>query len=327
MMAALKIPKAFLGYEEQIGAKATLAAEDVRFARTIERLQRIIISELTNIAIVHLLSQGITDERLVDFQLELTNPSSVAEQEKIAIWESKVRLANEILTTQTPTLSSDWVYKTIYGFSDAQIEDERKLVVDDKKRTFRLTQIEAEGNDPVKTGQSFGTAHDLAALQMTQGQDETPDYGDTNFNPNKPFQVTPNANADPNIDPYNIGGRPPEGMKFGQDSHPRGRNPLGAKDLHGSLEQDNTLDHKHKKGPLHREQTESKKNRISKQRVEQISRLLPEKFKKNGKTLMESIGIEGETTESIEKTTESGMLDEHNLDIDDANGKADALNV
>ena len=59
LMAALKIPKAFLGYEEQVGSKATLAAEDVRFARTIERIQRIIVSELTKIAIVHLYVQDI----------------------------------------------------------------------------------------------------------------------------------------------------------------------------------------------------------------------------------------------------------------------------
>ena len=59
MMAALRIPKAFLGYEEGLsGGKATLAAEDVRFARTIERLQKLVVSELVKIGIVHLYSQG-----------------------------------------------------------------------------------------------------------------------------------------------------------------------------------------------------------------------------------------------------------------------------
>jgi len=75
LLAALKIPKAFLGYEEQVGSKATLAAEDVRFARTIERIQRIVVSELTKIAVAHLYSQGFTDSGLVDFDLILTNPS------------------------------------------------------------------------------------------------------------------------------------------------------------------------------------------------------------------------------------------------------------
>ena len=82
MLAALKIPKAFIGYEEGLEGKATLAAEDVRFARTIERIQRIVISELIKLAIVHLYSQGYTDSDLVDFDISLTNPSIVYETEK-----------------------------------------------------------------------------------------------------------------------------------------------------------------------------------------------------------------------------------------------------
>jgi len=69
LLASLRVPKAFLGFDENMGSKATLAAEDVRFARTIERIQRIIISELTKIAVVHLYSQGYTDEELVNFEL------------------------------------------------------------------------------------------------------------------------------------------------------------------------------------------------------------------------------------------------------------------
>ncbi len=75
MLAALKIPKAFLGYEEDLSGKATLASEDVRFAKTVNRVQRILISELNKIAMVHLYAQGYKDASLVDFTLELTNPS------------------------------------------------------------------------------------------------------------------------------------------------------------------------------------------------------------------------------------------------------------
>jgi hypothetical protein len=68
LMASLSLPKAFLGYEEGLsGGKATLAAEDVRFARTIERLQKIIVSELTKIGIVHLYSQGFDDSLTIIF--------------------------------------------------------------------------------------------------------------------------------------------------------------------------------------------------------------------------------------------------------------------
>jgi hypothetical protein len=66
MMAALKVPKAFIGYEEGVEGKATLAQQDIRFARTVERVQKIVLSELTKIAIVHLYSQGYENEDLVN---------------------------------------------------------------------------------------------------------------------------------------------------------------------------------------------------------------------------------------------------------------------
>jgi len=97
MMAALKIPKAFLSYDEDLSGKATLAQEDVRFSRTIQRIQQILISELTKIGIVHLYAQGYRDSSLVDFSLELTNPSTVFEKEKIDIWSNKVSVAKDML--------------------------------------------------------------------------------------------------------------------------------------------------------------------------------------------------------------------------------------
>ena len=106
-MAALKIPKAFLSYDEDLSGKATLAQEDVRFSRTIERIQRIIISELTKIGIVHLYAQGYRDASLVDFSLELTNPSTVFEKEKISIWGDKVNVAKDMI--ENKLFSKKWV--------------------------------------------------------------------------------------------------------------------------------------------------------------------------------------------------------------------------
>ena len=96
MFAALKIPKAFMGYEEDLNAKSTLAAQDIRFARTIERIQRIFVSELTKIAMVHLYSQGFEDKDMLDFELELAPASTIAEQEKMELWDTKVSLASSI---------------------------------------------------------------------------------------------------------------------------------------------------------------------------------------------------------------------------------------
>ena len=162
LFAALKIPKAFLGYEEDIEGKSTLAAQDIRFARTIERLQRIILSELNKIALVHLYTQGYTDETLTNFTLQMASPSIVLEQEKIELLKSKTELAGTML--EQGLVPSDWIYDNVYHFSEDQYDEYRDLSREDATRKFRLAQIEAEGNDPVETGKSYGTPHDLASL-------------------------------------------------------------------------------------------------------------------------------------------------------------------
>ena len=162
LFAALKVPKAFMGYEKDLTGKATLAAEDIRFARTINRIQRIVLSELYKIALVHLYSQGYTGEQLTNFELELTTPSIIYDQEKIALLTQKVDLAQKIMDLKI--LPSDWIYDNVFHFSEDQYDEYRDLIVEDQKRAFRQKQISEEGNDPKVTGKSYGTPHDLASL-------------------------------------------------------------------------------------------------------------------------------------------------------------------
>jgi ribosomal protein S19E (S16A) len=147
LMASLRIPKAFLGYEEGLsGGKATLAAEDVRFARTIERLQKIIVSELTKIGIVHLYSQGFTDADLINFTLELQNPSMIHEQEKIELMSQQLDIAEKAIDTKL--FSRRWIYDNIFDLSDEQKINIFEAIVEDTKQKYRLEQIETEGQDP-----------------------------------------------------------------------------------------------------------------------------------------------------------------------------------
>jgi hypothetical protein len=162
LFAALKVPKAFMGYEKDLTGKATLAAEDIRFARTIDRLQRIILSELYKIALVHLYVQGYKGETLTNFELSLTTPSIIYDQERIMLMKEKVELAKNIMDAQL--LPSDWIYHHIFHFSEDQFDEYRDLILQDAKRKFRLAQVTDEGNDPLETGKSYGTPHDLASL-------------------------------------------------------------------------------------------------------------------------------------------------------------------
>jgi len=207
LLASLRIPKAFLGYEDQVGSKSTLAAEDVRFARTIERIQRIVISELTKIGIVHLYSQGYTDADLVNFELGLTNPSTIYEEEKVELWNNKTSLAGSMLGDGL--VSSDWIYKNIFGFSDEEIKKEDENILIDYKQKFRRSQIENEGNDPEKSGQSQGTPSDMA---MGRTGHELDDEGGS----------PPGG--------WDGAGRPKEVPHYGKDGSARGRDPLGAHD-------------------------------------------------------------------------------------------------
>jgi hypothetical protein len=220
LLASLRVPKAFLGFDENVGGKATLAAEDVRFARTIERIQRIIVSELTKIAVVHLYSQGYTDADLVNFELELASPSTMYEQEKIELFGQKVNLARDMISDKI--LPYNWVYDNVFNFSDKEKIDIENQIIDDQKQKFRHSQIEMEGNDPMETGDAIGTPSDMAAVGV--GQDDA--------------QIPPDTIAGSIFDPFpdepkddrpedEQGGRPKEMNKPFKDSGARGRDPLG----------------------------------------------------------------------------------------------------
>ena len=221
LLASLRVPKAFLGFDENVGGKATLAAEDVRFARTIERIQRIIVSELTKIAVVHLYSQGYTDEDLVNFELNLASPSTMYEQEKIELFGQKVNLARDMI--QDKILPYEWIYDNIFNFSDKQKVEIENQIIDDQKQKFRHSQIEMEGNDPQASGEAIGTPSDMAAVGI--GADDTATPPDTVAGSIfDPFDDGEKEDERPEDEQ---GGRPKEMNKPFKDSGARGRDPLG----------------------------------------------------------------------------------------------------
>ncbi len=164
LFAALKVPKAYFGYEKDLSGKSTLAAEDIRFARTVERIQRIIISELTKIALIHLYAQGYDGESLSNFTLSLTTPSIIYDQERVALLKEKADLAQNLISNNI--VPTDWVYDNIFHFSENQYSEYRDLIIEDKKREFRFNQISNEGNDPYESGQAYGTPSQLQSSNI-----------------------------------------------------------------------------------------------------------------------------------------------------------------
>jgi hypothetical protein len=123
LLTALRVPKAFLGFEEVVGDGKNLSLQDIRFARTINRIQKSMIQELNKIAIVHLFLLGFEDE-LSNFTLGLTNPSTQADLLKIDVWKEKVLLYKDLVSDPgngIQATSSTWAKKHIFGWSDEEI--------------------------------------------------------------------------------------------------------------------------------------------------------------------------------------------------------------
>ena len=124
LLTALRVPKAFLGFEEPVGGGKDLSLMDIRFARTINKIQKCVLAELNKIAIIHLFLLGFEDE-LRSFTLNLTNPSSQADLLKIDVWKEKMLLYKDAVTPLQDTfapVSASWAKKHILGFSDEEIK-------------------------------------------------------------------------------------------------------------------------------------------------------------------------------------------------------------
>jgi hypothetical protein len=123
LLTALRVPKAFLGFEEIVGDGKNLSLMDIRFARTINRIQKSMIAEMNKIAIIHLFLLGFEDE-LSNFTLGLTNPSSQADLLKVDLWKEKILLYKDAVTAieGIAPVSVSWAKKHVLGFSDEEIK-------------------------------------------------------------------------------------------------------------------------------------------------------------------------------------------------------------
>jgi hypothetical protein len=255
MFAALKIPKQHLGYLEDGNSKATLAAMDMRFAKTIERLQRIVVDGLEKIAIAHLYSQGIDDSELTNFELSLTLPSLIYEQEKINLWTMKMELIQKM--DQLKVISKDWIYKNILNFTFEEAELQREALKDDAMMTFKLTNLETTGTEKSQEqqgmlGQQPPLGNDEAGAPMDVDTEEPPIEGEEEQEPTpngQPLNVEDQINklkadlgGDETQQEAKMAGRPKEYSTRGKDKSPFGRDVIGSKDLKYNSRNENFID-------------------------------------------------------------------------------------
>ena len=151
LFAALKVPQSYLsrgeGAEED---KTTLAQKDVRFARTIQRLQRVIISELEKIGIIHLYTLGFRSDDLLSFKLSLSNPSKIAELQELEHWKAKFDTAD---AATEGFFSRRWVAEHVFNLSEEEfLRNQREMYYDRKMDA----SLEAAAAAPVATEGGLG---------------------------------------------------------------------------------------------------------------------------------------------------------------------------
>jgi len=165
LFAALGVPKAYLGYDEMLSSKATLAQEDIRFSRTIQIIQKIVISELNKLAILHLYAKGFDGEDLIDFELRLSNPSTIALQQKLDLWKTKIDIIASVEQIETKFLPMEWLYKEILGFTKDEIKGLREKLKEDKRFAAELDAI----TEPDNTGQNTVDPFDSTTYGLPGG--------------------------------------------------------------------------------------------------------------------------------------------------------------
>jgi len=148
LFAALKIPRAYLGYDEMLSSKATLAQEDIRFSRTINSIQRVLISELNKLAIVHLFSHGYEGDDLLNFDIQLSNPSTIAQQQKLELYRTRFEISGQ---APEGMLSRDYIRRNILGLTKKEIHTIEVEKEADKQRDLEIESVALPadaGDDP-----------------------------------------------------------------------------------------------------------------------------------------------------------------------------------
>lgn len=156
LFAALKIPRAYLGYDELLSSKATLAQEDIRFSRTINVIQKTMLAELNKLAIIHLYAHGYDGEDLQNFTLRLSNPSTVAQQQKLELWRTKFEIGGSLPEGMG---SAEFVQREIWGLTKEQIDEINKQQLSEARRKASIEAAAAGGGEAEAGG--GGGAEDL----------------------------------------------------------------------------------------------------------------------------------------------------------------------
>ena len=168
LFISLGVPKSYLTAEEDLSGKSTLAQEDIKFARTIQRIQKIVVSELAKISLVHLYLRGYDESSIYNFDLRLTNPSTVTEMMHLELMGSRFSAANDM--ADSPLLSKVYIQKEVLKLSDSEIATIKLETEQEAQQEHFIEQL--------KMGEQPGEAPPMGG-EETETESETETETDT----------------------------------------------------------------------------------------------------------------------------------------------------
>jgi hypothetical protein len=151
LFTALRVPKSFLGYDEAVGEGKNLALQDIRFTRTINRIQQALLMELNKIAIIHLYLLGF-EEELDNFTLSLNNPSVQADMLRTEHLQAKVTLYKDAVADAGNgfgAYSMTKAKKEILGWSEDEIKQD---LLEQRMEKAAAAELENTANVIKNTG-------------------------------------------------------------------------------------------------------------------------------------------------------------------------------
>lgn len=188
MFSAIKIPKAYLSYEGDMGSKATLSQQDVRFSRTVQRIQKLFASELCKIAIIHLAILGYSGRDLVNFEIKMNSSSTIAEQQKLELWRMRLEVA---AMAQEGVFDRKFIQQKIFALNDdeiAKIKDGKRIDKLEDQLLESITAPPEAGDAPGAAGPQAPGAEALPATlgAPPEGGEQPPEAGGEELPPPGP---------------------------------------------------------------------------------------------------------------------------------------------
>jgi hypothetical protein len=168
LFISLGVPKSYLTAEEDLSGKSTLAQEDIKFARTIQRIQKIVVSELAKISLIHLYLRGYDESAIYNFDLKLTNPSTITEMMHLDLMDKRFGTAREM--AESDIISSYYVQKNVLKLTDNEIAT---IKIDQEKEAVSKSILE-------KLEQGEMEQPGMGGQQPSNDDDDDGDEGDSN---------------------------------------------------------------------------------------------------------------------------------------------------